>query len=608
MGSKTRYYTALDAQRIFDDSDNLYTQEMLRAYSYAGARSADEILKVMVNDSISFFNEKVFKKFGVSAEVDMLIEGIPDEAMLSYIKLNVDNSAEEIIEQFTKDNSGKYVFSDMLKLKDHVENDLDLCVLGTSTEVYQYLNGYKFSVDIPDIEIDGICYSIDTHEYNDDLLPDVYAIDYCDDEDETCDHDLITTAFWSNPDGDEYFDILPEDTRVVIAVIYRTDDGEIKTALVFRADVIKEAIVDTCLLVPLKIDNEWVGDDKYTEFVFSRFGLGHSFSDPDSDLYDQLDQDNLRDSFITYSAGFDMDEYKDILNDVYGNPDGGYANDVTISSDDFTIVYTPSTKCTYWNSETGECETSSVYYDGTKCYSDIANDNCGCCLAYSVTLNRETLYLPRDKTTESGFDEYEQSPMFIIPVKYLQKLGLKDKYLAYQKLFSLWVYFEKKVKVSWWQSTFFRFLLLIVGAIFAAVMYGAVGLMNMAVGQISSIVMNLSDPRIGAAIGIAIGFAFGTFSGPNAMLNIAQEITKLFNAFRLMAFRADLEQIQKDTENYSEETREMAKEINEMKKKALWMPLDFTSLYYDSLYQMQYAIYPGNNNSVYNYDNLYRST
>ena len=33
MGSKTKYYTNLDCQRMFDDDDDLYIEEMLRIYA-----------------------------------------------------------------------------------------------------------------------------------------------------------------------------------------------------------------------------------------------------------------------------------------------------------------------------------------------------------------------------------------------------------------------------------------------------------------------------------------------------------------------------------------------------------------------------------------------
>jgi len=600
MGSKTKYYTNLDCQRMFDDDDDLYIEEMLRIYARTKSMDPADILPPMIMDSMFFFNERVFEKMGMAAEVEMDIIDITNDSVKSYIYTEVDPTVRDVLEWFTIDQNEKVVDSNLLKVKSYLEETYETCP-GTPVETWQYLDGERspegqYIVETHPVNIDGVCYTIKTRDSGSDRLPDIVSMDP-----DGIGVDTPHIVLISMDDGTEYYEPYPDDTRVVYAIPYVQNNDDTKFIYAFQSDIKGQAEKDMVLMIPMKKNEQWVGDtDKYKKFVLNKFGLGAEDPKTGDSLEESLDQENLHDAFISYTVSHDDEDFGWIVKEVYGDIAAGLGREITVRSDEYSMSYVPTMWCALYDHDDPEgCEWIDKCYD--KNNPPDCPDSLGCCNAYRVVYGREEVFLPKHSSDENG-ETKEFSPMFLVPIRFLKRQGVPMKFRAYKKLFTMWIYMEKKVKIKWYQTSFFRFLFLFAAMIFTAIFFGPAGLFKMVIGQIIGIASQALDPRIAGILSIVIGFVMGSFQGIQGVMNAIQQALKIINSFHLMAFRADLEQIQNDTKNYSKETREMAKWISEVRKRAIWAPLDWTNDAYNMpfrlLYEMPYT-------DMYNYDNMF---
>jgi hypothetical protein len=204
-----------------------------------------------------------------------------------------------------------------------------------------------------------------------------------------------------------------------------------------------------------------------------------------------------------------------------------------------------------------------IYYELTSGYTD-PDDGSYYEGGYKINVERET------KNAEDGY-------YYIIPVTMMKKQTLPNKFEAYKRMFNMFMYSEKKVKMKWYQSLFFRFLFMIVAVIFA----GPMVLATMMVGQILSSI----DPRLAAIIGVVLAIvSFNPAAAWQSTMKVVDSFIKAFSSFSQHAFQASLEGIQSTMETLSEETKDMQEALADMWHQGIYMPLHTQDMISQSMY------------------------
>jgi hypothetical protein len=139
------------------------------------------------------------------------------------------------------------------------------------------------------------------------------------------------------------------------------------------------------------------------------------------------------------------------------------------------------------------------------------------------------------------------------------------------------MYAEKKVKMKWYQSLFFRFLLAVIAVIFV----GPMAIVTM----IASQVISMLDPRLAAIIGIVLAVvAFNPSAVLQSTMKIVDSLIRTFSAFSQHAFQAATESIQSTIETLSEETKDMQETLADMWHQGIYMPLDTQDMISQTMY------------------------
>ncbi len=125
MGSKEETYRGFQASRMFEEEDNLFSKEMVRLYAQYKTLDPSVLLPLMLGDSTYFFNELAFEKLGFSADANFHEISITDDAMLSYIRNNVDPNAVNILGYGLSDDNNKPVSQNIYKIKSLITMDED---------------------------------------------------------------------------------------------------------------------------------------------------------------------------------------------------------------------------------------------------------------------------------------------------------------------------------------------------------------------------------------------------------------------------------------------------------------------------------------------------
>ena len=143
-----------------------------------------------------------------------------------------------------------------------------------------------------------------------------------------------------------------------------------------------------------------------------------------------------------------------------------------------------------------------------------------------MTLERET------KDVFSTDDDGNTIPFMIIPVGFLKEQILPDKFNAYEKMFNMFMYAEKTVKLKWYQTGIFRILFMFVGIIFAAITLGVTAALTMATIQFAGMILQAIDPRLAAILGLAFAiFTFNPAQAFSSLINVANKILNVFSSF-----------------------------------------------------------------------------
>jgi phosphate/sulfate permease len=290
------------------------------------------------------------------------------------------------------------------------------------------------------------------------------------------------------PDHDNAIHVsIPTDSRSVAAVEYTRADESLHHIFIFDGEVMASAYAFKALVIPFYKNFNPIADDKKLDFIYNRFGLGGKDEDGDSLKESMANSADLKHAFISYSLSRDDDMFGHWVDMLYGNiegecPSSPWQRHCTLARVDITGEYE-----IYYRFESG-------YVDPD--YGDIVEGG------YKITVEREA------KDADEGY-------YYIIPIEFLKEQILPDKFKAYERMFNMFMYAEKKVKMKWYQSTFFRFILFIVAIVVAA----AVGFISVAQAitavamQVVNTIIAQIDPRLAAIIGLA----FALYSMPTSI-------------------------------------------------------------------------------------------
>jgi hypothetical protein len=182
---------------------------------------------------------------------------------------------------------------------------------------------------------------------------------------------------------------------------------------------------------------------------------------------------------------------------------------------------------------------------------------------YQVSMERET------KNADDGY-------FYIIPTAFMKKQTLPNKFEAYKRMFNMWVYSEKKVKVKWYQSLFFRIIFMFIAALFIGPM--------VFVYQAISMVLQAIDPRLAAIIGLAFAIFSMNPGNLQSIINTVNSLIKVYSAFITEAFNASMEAITNEINALTEDTKNMKESLAEMWRQGMYVPLDTQDIISQDMY------------------------
>lgn len=541
MGSKTKVYSNLQANRMLDEEHGLYSKELVRIYGQTLRIDPMEMMAILLSDSQHFFNEAVFEAFGASANTDMKVLTLNDDAVLAHVK-TIYPGATSITGFGGKDDNEVQVDSmikkliEIMPLSDNpgtpydLYQDLNFGSTGTYSVTYPwyYDNSGLQNVRIKD---DGTGKPIMNKDefgqqsvrmINDEALP------------------------------SEYWQDIPTDTREVIGVEF-IDGGTTKYDYFYTEIMIREPEDTICFQLMMKKDFVATDpeEDIKSKFLYARFAINAADPETGDTLQDSLSEDTIKDSFISYSASADDDVFGYLIEELYTT--NGVYNNVLIEGGDNGV---------------------DLEYIANSTIDDSGYPVSSYMLKYRNGTSYDTLW--KD-------DEGNMSPLFIMPITALRNLTLPDKFQAYNKMFSLFVFTEEEVELKWYQTMLFRFVMLIVSVF----VFGATAALLFLANKL----LVLIDPRLAAIIGVAMAiYTFNPSNMLSSITSVANNTLSVVQTFHQVAFQSQYESIQKRIEARDLETEEMREETEDYFKNTVVIASssDRQNFGYNSLYDLPY--------------------
>jgi hypothetical protein len=322
------------------------------------------------------------------------------------------------------------------------------------------------------------------------------------------------------------------------------------TILVFKKDIETSVSYTTCLVLPIKDNGSFVSLEDYQKVLLNDYGFYYD------DLKSELEQSSLKSALLTYSTNRNNALYKQYLDDIYG-PIGNIA-EITIESQYYDWSYTETTEYDY-------------YGDPVTAYSTVLFEG------YSKIDNGENLYL--------------------LPIEIVNNMTLEEKYQFIEQCFSLYGFSSETVEIKWYQTGFFKFITLVIS--FAiAIFTGQVQYIGIAIGigAATVVIAQILGPEAAAIFAIVAAVVTMGSSLTWSLSNIAQfslQVSKeFFNAWNIRR----VESISAEADYYSEEQQKLQEQLNEMTSDFVYNPFNGYNSYYDTVYNLQYAVY---NSAVY---------
>jgi hypothetical protein len=372
--------------------------------------------------------------------------------------------------------------------------------------------------------------------------------------------------------GEFYFYRIPEDGRVIylLQYMYRNDteycdeyfnvnpdDWFIETIVVYRNEFRPEVTNDEVMILPIRNNSSFVENPSYQKVLLNTMGF------KEDDLIEALDDPDIVAAILSYTSdrNSEVESIAKSVENLYGTLD--VPNDVSLSTDYYTIEYAEIT--TYKDNGFGE---TIVTY------------------TYSLTFNGHRFNLNADTT------------LYMVPVKDFSKLPLKERYEFIQKTFALIGNTEVTVDIAWYQTGFFR-MVIVVAALASAIFTGGASLPLMLAGTvISKIAYNMWGTEGALIAGAVFAIITAGMSISGSAMSIAEIslMTVNLGAQLLVAYtKYSANMIAEETQQYIEETEEYEEELHEMQKEILYMPLEQYDMYYNNVNSMVYSIYDESN-------------
>ncbi len=180
-------------------------------------------------------------------------------------------------------------------------------------------------------------------------------------------------------------------------------------------------------------------------------------------------------------------------------------------------------------------------------------------------------------------------PRYVIPLQYLTKLNLMDKYDAVQNALCFVVHKKTVTKLKWYQTRLFQILLWV-----AAFALAATGNPTLLIGMSATTLAKAINDDLAIIIGIVFAvYTLGTglVSSSTTMAGNFANLTKLVEAVSKYYFNNEFEMLQAQVDAGNDENEEILEQLQEFKKRGIFMPLDRIGAYADTITGSLYNMY-----------------
>ena len=574
-GGKSKTYTDFNTNQIFKPDDNLYAKELVRLFALTGKIDIPIFLKSMLDSSRKYFSADVLEALGVTVKDDIAVRSVTDDGVLQYICSEFgdckvedpDRTVDVLINYYSTNEKDKAIKFDIKKIVDSFTYPIDQNFTKTFTQSFEMVDRHgqsdivSFTIDTYAYDIDGTWYSIHTGE----IIIDEYTNEWFVEMNE-----LDTN--W-NETGTIIQVQITEDTRPIYICSYHVEDcipdglggwtctGEDKTFMFYKEDVIAETANYRYLLLPIKADFDFIDVPDYVDVLLNQQGLG------DDTLKNSLSDSEIRDALLTYSTNSSNPLVSMIIQQVYGI--AGNRNGIVLSNDYYNI----SLQATYY------CD-------------EMDPDNCAE-TGYEVCFGFSECY------------DAESNNALIIPIDSFNDLPMNDRYRLLRDSYRIWGNVEVTKDIAWYQTGFFRFIVMAIAIVVAAYTgnFWALGVMvGMQIG--TQMLSKVLSPEIMAAIAIAVAIFTLDFS---SIANQFATIANLTNSICQLQFMIERQAITEELAEGKEQALADQKALEEMDNDTLYIPFDKYDQHYSvAAGELMYNAYDSIYDSVYNFDNKFK--
>ena len=560
MGSKTETVTKVSVTNLFKSDDDLFVKEMVRTYALTKSIEPTVMLKSMILNLSSFFNNKMFEKFGVLAKGSLVSSTITENTIQQQLP-----SGSTINYYVTIDENGNAIVGTIYTIKQYLDENYTYDDSYTQTISETYTVTDPTNNNNEDVTVNETIYKYQVNSSS----TDYYKYDsYTTNDDGSYHLKMIN----ENDDTDIVYVDTPIDTRVYYLVKYSYNNKILYTLIPDSDALLVTDYSRDAFVLGLKKDGNDIANDKYKQVVMMKFGLGKKGEDDFEKNI--LDNSQIKDAFLTYSVQYDSSKYNEIINQIYGNLSD--LRSVKYEGQDFTIIYK---------------YLKNTNHNNTTIYMvSIINDN------------------------KLGAGDYTDSVIHvIIPTDFITKnRTIREKYDALKDMLSLFARSEVKIKKKWYQTGFFGFIFKI-ASIALAIATGNPELVLISIGAEIAINVLIKNPTLKLIANIILAIAImakgklvnvskiSKINWAKLLLNTTQNLFMVENQRKVRKVYSQIQQMNKQTED-------MYKAIQQIKKQAIYNPLSLNDFYYNAMYELPYRQFDYIQQSTeINYNRLYNS-
>ena len=553
MGSKSTTIRQVSDVKLFKQDDNLMNIQMLRYYGLCKNINPLSIGKFLIQNIGFFFNQKIFDKLGVSATCSVTQGDITEESIINtLIAQSLIPSDATLDGYFIEDDNQNVINADIYTVKEYLDNN------------YTYDNSYTKDVtntytttgsDYSSLSVTKTFYKYKVNP-NNDLY---YEFDsFTQNNDGSYHIKLVHTT--TNSDGStttdtQYVDT-PIDNRIFYLIGYKQNNN-IYAILEPSEIFTRENNTLDALIFGLKKNGSNIGDTKYKNALKLKFGLSKN-GDDDFEA-NIMDNTQIKNAFISYTALESQTDYSEQITTLYGTIDDKTLRTVTYTNDDFNITYEYIKTTPNVDDQGNITITKAVVFNGTKIHeSEFKDGDIAYILPQTIITSRKTL---------------------------------QEKYNTLRDLLSLVAENEVTIKKKWYQTGFFSFVLTVVTA-GTAIYTGNFELF--AFMSAGSILINafVKSPMLKIALGVVMFLVAGKLNLIKLSKMSSMDWTKFGFETTVKLFKADIsvkiKKVQSNIRDIQNQTKSYSDIIQNMKRQAIYSPFDLQNFYYNAMYELPY--------------------